>query len=250
MKTFLSSSINISIIVSSGLLSSVSAEPSSHANVPETARGIYKKFDIDDNGNADIELYDGGPSMQCKMKNVRGKGGGKYCTSDLTSVTLTDAPCQSQSNGSKNIIPFRGDSNNCFVASYVDANLGKIYYIDSNGEVTETAAADYPDEEDPIEEEDDEEEAIAGRSLLRGPTKNSLGINLNIDTDTTERNLAGEVVQIDVLVVYTAFAMLQNCGSCVNPEEAMTNRVNLAFSETVCYCYFLLYYTSCFCFYH
>ena len=108
MKTFLSSSI-ISIIVSYRLLSSVSAEPSSHANVPETARGIYKKFDIDDNGNADIELYDGGPSMQCKMKNVRGKGGGKYCTSDLKSVTLTDAPCQSQSNGSKNIFPFRGD---------------------------------------------------------------------------------------------------------------------------------------------
>lgn len=89
-----------------------------------------------------------------------------------------------------------------------------IHHIDSGGEVTETAAADYPDEEDSKEEEeDDEEEAIAGRSLLRGPTKNSLGINLNIDTDTTiERNLAG-VVEIDVLVVYTAFAMSQNCGS-------------------------------------
>ena len=61
-----------------------------------------------------------------------------------------------------------------------------------------------------------------------------MGINLNAadtDTDTTERNLAGEV-EIDVLVVYTDFAKRQNCGSCTDPDQAMINRVNLAFTET------------------
>jgi len=231
MKTTASYSVISTIIVS--LLSSggVSAQPPSHANIPETARGVYKKFNIDDDGNADIELYDVGPSMQCKMKNVRGNGGGKYCTSDLTSVTLVDAPCSPLDN------IFRGNGNGCFVASYVDADEGKIYHIDSGGVVTETSSADYPDEEDP---EDLEEAEGAGgrRSLLRGPTKNSLGINLNsavdTDTDTTERNLQSNPVEIDVLVVYTDFARRQNCGSCTDPEseQAMIDRVNLAFAET------------------
>jgi len=236
MKTTASYSVISALIVS--LLSSggVSAQPPSHANIPETARGVYKKFNIDDDGNADIELYDGGPSMKCKMKNVRGNGGGKYCTSDLTSVTLTDAPCSPVDNifgGNSNGV---GNGNNgCFVASYVDANTGMIYHIDSDGTVSETSAADYPDEEDSEDLEEADQEGAGGRSLLRGPTKNSLGINLNAvdtDTDTTERNLQSNPVEIDVLVVYTDFAKRQNCGSCTDPEQAMINRVNLAFTET------------------
>ena len=238
MKTTTASySVISTLIVSSLLASGVSAAPPSHANIPTNAHGVYKKFNIDADGNADIELYDGGPSMQCKMKNVRGNGGGKYCTSDLTSVTLVDAPCSPLDN------IFRGNGNGCFVASYVDADEGKIYHIDSDGTVTETSAADYPDEEDPEDEDlglEDAEEGTAGgrRSLLRGPTKSSLGINLNAavdtDTDTTERNLQSNPVEIDVLVVYTDFARRRNCGSCTDPEseQAMIDRVNLAFAET------------------
>ena len=111
----------------------------------------------------------------------------------------------------------------------------RIYHISASGEVSETAEADYPDEEDPEDLIDEGRERRLSSSssssrLLRGQT--SLDINFDHAAkaklqEHEHRDLQSSPVEIDVLVAYTQYAL-----SSVGTRQQMTDLVNLAFAET------------------
>ena len=105
-----------------------------------------------------IELYDNGPTIKCKLKYLRRKGGkfnSRYCQSGYTSVTMVDADCGPTTRTNNYYDEGYYDSDNikrrrrkkCFAASIVMGD--SLYHINSNGMVTETNSSDYPDEDDP-----------------------------------------------------------------------------------------------------
>lgn len=136
-------------------------------NAKAKSHGHFKRFDIDNGdgegstgGNAIIELYENGPSIRCRMKRGRGKRGNpRFCQTDFTSVTMVDAKCQTNNKYHDYDHEGGGDRGRkrqrkqCFVASIVDGLAGKIYHINSNGEVSERDTQDYPDEEELNEDE-------------------------------------------------------------------------------------------------
>jgi len=135
------------------------------------------------------------------MKRGRGeRGNPRFCQSDFTSVTVVDAKCSTNNK----YIDYHDNNHEggedrgrkrqrkkCFVASIVDGLAGKIYHINSNGEVSERDTQDYPDEEEPLNEEEiapPEESAsqttqIIGRSssLIRNSSVDE-GNNTSLDS--------------------------------------------------------------------
>ena len=236
MKFHLPTILNI-VIATTGLFSSspfvVSAQgpPSNNANIPKVARGQVKKWNVNaDDGIADIELYDGGPSISCTMKSVRGGKNtvpGKACQSGMTAVTMVEADCPSSNPFNTNAAAGK----KCFAASYVDADSGSIYHIDASGEVSETAEADYPDEEDPEDLDEGRERRLSSSSsssrLLRGQTSLDINFDHAAKAKLQEHRDLQAPVEIDVLVAYTQYAL-----SSVGTRQQMTDLVNLAFAET------------------
>ena len=115
--------------------SSVSAQPPDH--VPAQAHGHFKKFVAPQSGQADIELFENGPSIQCGMHPVGGTNAhARSCLSGATSVTVVDADCPE----------WFGPDEECFAASIVEGDTGKVYRVNSAGTVTEIDQSDFPDE--------------------------------------------------------------------------------------------------------
>jgi hypothetical protein len=214
-----------------GSLSTVSALPK---NLPENAkaRGLLKRFDLDDHGNLSMDLFEGGPSISCNMKSVKGNANAnpKTCMDGDTVVTTVDSECGDN-------LPW-GQQKKCLAASIVNGATGDTYYIDADGEVVERNQMDYPEEEDPPNENEPMDEYSEEptpffdrrqRSLLRG-NANSMGINFgDIEGQLkNQRNLQGSTPVIDVMVVYSQYAKSANGGT----TTAMQNRVNLAIAES------------------
>ena len=191
LNTFLGTLITTSSIIAVNAIG-----PPSHIQPPPQAKGRYKTFSEQTNGETSVELYEDGPSLQCTMNAIRsgGKSNARYCQSGLTTMTVVDAECPGKGQGKKK----------CFAASIVDGANGKIYHVNSAGEVNERSSSDYPEEE---HLEDGEEPADDGvvvvdtdngnvssddirRSLLRGSDKNVRG----------ERDLQVTTPVIDVMV--------------------------------------------------
>mmetsp|Transcript_25872 Transcript_25872/g.54682 ORF Transcript_25872/g.54682 Transcript_25872/m.54682 type:complete len:878 (+) Transcript_25872:275-2908(+) len=177
-----------------------------NAPVHAKAKGHFKKFDVPDDGEgqARINLFEGGPSIQCRMKKGKGKNNPRSCITGLTSVTMIDTDCDQSL--------FDNGKTNCFAASIVQAETGKIYYVDQNGQVEETDSSDYPVEEDPPNENEPPKD-YSDRRSLRGEAKD-------------ERALQSSPV-IRVLVVYTTGAR-DSAGGSTN----IRNRINTAIAET------------------
>ena len=212
-------------------------------------RGHYKRFDTSTNNNNDalIELYDNGPTIRCRLKYLRRKGGkfnSRYCQSGYTSVTMVDADCP---NTSTNYYDdsYYYDSDNikrrrrrrCFAASIVMGD--SLYHINSNGMVTESNSSDYPDEDDPILIDDDDEEEedkqytpLVSSRMIRGNRTMDI-INLNNLPDMNNLQEAADSSKpktiIDILVVATKGAKDDAEFYKYGPIEDL---VNLAVAET------------------
>lgn len=181
-----------------------SSTPFVSAQPPPHARGQVKKFEVTGDGNADIELYEGGPSIKCAMHPGRGaKGNPQVCRYGTTTVATIETDCDGA--------PGNGDGKKCFAASITEGETGRVYYVNRRGEVTEREQADYPPEEDPPNEDAPPEEYSARRSLLRG-TRDLQGTNV-----------------IDILVVYTQGAKADAANYADGPIEDL---VALAIVET------------------
>ena len=200
LNTFLGTLITTSSIIAVNAIG-----PPSHVQPPPQAKGRYKTFSEQPNGETSVELYEGRPSLQCTMNAIRsgGKSNARYCQSGLTTMTVVDAECPRQGLFDNNPSSSQGKKK-CFAASIVDGANGKIYHVNSAGEVNERSSSDYPEEE---HLEDGEEPADDGvvvvdtdngnvssddirRSLLRGSDKNVRG----------ERDLQVTTPVIDVMV--------------------------------------------------
>lgn len=215
-------------------------------------RGHYKRFDTStnnkDNDDTLIELYDNGPKIRCKLKNLRRKGSkfnSRYCQSGYTSVTMVDADCPTTSTNSYYYDDWNYDSDSikrrrrkkCFAASIVMGD--SLYHINSNGMVTETNSSDYPDEDDPMLIDDDEEEeedkqypplVSSTRMIIGNSTMDSINLNnlqemnnLQAATDSSTKTI------IDILVVATKGAKDDAEYYKYGPIEDL---VNLAVAET------------------
>ena len=208
-------------------------------------RGHYKRFDTSTNNNNDndtlIELYDNGPTIRCKLKNLRRKGGkfnSRYCQSGYTSVTMVDADCPTTSTSYYYDEYHDGDSmkrrrrKKCFAASIVVGD--SLYHINSKGMVTETNSSEYPDEDDPILIDDDEEEdddkqyaPLVSSRMIRGNSTMDI-INLQ-DVSNLQEAADGSKTVIDILVVATKGAKDDAEYYKYGPMEDL---VNLAIAET------------------
>eukprot|EP00584_Thalassiosira_punctigera_P021909 CAMPEP_0172573712 /NCGR_PEP_ID=MMETSP1067-20121228/136328_1 /TAXON_ID=265564 ORGANISM="Thalassiosira punctigera, Strain Tpunct2005C2" /NCGR_SAMPLE_ID=MMETSP1067 /ASSEMBLY_ACC=CAM_ASM_000444 /LENGTH=555 /DNA_ID=CAMNT_0013366319 /DNA_START=337 /DNA_END=2005 /DNA_ORIENTATION=+ len=202
--------IQFDLFLASSVLALHSLSSLAFAQLPPHARGKLKKFETSPDGDADIELFEGGPSIKCRMKNGRGNGNPKTCISGATSVTVVDAECPET-------LPWSGNPNKkkCFAASVVEGETGKTYAVNSAGDVLERDSSDYPDEEH-APNEDEPPEAYSDRRSLRGGKAEA------------ERSLQGTPV-VDVLVVYTQGAKASAAGYGDGPIEDL---INLAIVET------------------
>jgi len=191
---------------------------------PAHAKGHYKKFQMPDgNGHAEIELFDGAPSINCNMKqqgNGKNKGNPRSCNSGFTSVTVIDTECttklghQQKPNDGGLFNPPGQQEKKCFAASIEDGETGKIYHVNRDGAVTESDSSEYPEEEHPPNE-DEPFENYSERRSLRGESQN-------------ERSLTSKPV-IDVLVIYTQGAKRDAQNHNHGPIEDL---VNLAVAQT------------------
>ena len=196
------------LITTSSIIAVNATGPPSHVQPPPQAKGRYKTFSEQTNGEtSSVELYEDGPSLQCTMNAIRsgGKSNARYCQSGLTTMTVVDVECPRQGLFDNNPSSSPQGKKNCFAASIVDGANGKIYHVNSAGEVNERSSSDYPEEE---HLEDGEEPADDGvvvvdtdngnvssddirRSLLRGSDKSVRG---------EERDLQVTTPVIDVMV--------------------------------------------------
>lgn len=137
--------VHVPILLFSGILPlPSSAAPPLHANdraqPPPKARGRYVRFDAPARGRGSIRLFDGGPEIECDFHPGKGWGNPRGCLDGATAVTVVDADCPESEL-------FRGNPNRrCFAASISEGSTGKIYTVNSAGEVNERDTADYPDE--------------------------------------------------------------------------------------------------------
>lgn len=139
-----------------------------------------------------------------------GKSNARYCQSGLTTMTVVDAECPVGGQGgifdNPSSLSSQGKKK-CFAASIVDGVNGKIYHVNSAGEVNERSSSDYPQEEhledmEPLDDNDgglrddmtDNNGNVSSddiRRLLRGSSNNN---------ERTARDLQGSTPVIDVLV--------------------------------------------------
>jgi hypothetical protein len=213
-------------------------------------RGHYKRFDTSTNNNNDndtlIELYDNGPTIRCKLKNLRRKGSkfnSRYCQSGYTSVTMVDADCPTKSTNYYDDGYYDSDSikrrrrRKCFAASIVMGD--SLYHINSDGEVTETNSSDYPDEDELLIDDDDGEDEednqyppLESSRIIRGNSTLDI-INLNKLYDVSNLQEAADgskpKTMIDILVVATKGAKDDAEYYKYGPIEDL---VNLAIAET------------------
>ena len=117
-----------------GLLAAHAAPPD-HARQPRrqpppTARGHYRRFEAPANGRGRIDLFAGGPTIDCDFHPGRGRGQPRECVDGATAVTMVDADCPESGL-------FHGNPNRkCFAASISEGSTGKIYTVNSAGEVS------------------------------------------------------------------------------------------------------------------
>ena len=211
-------------------------------------RGHYKRFDTSTNNNDNvlIDLYDNGPTIRCKLKNIRRKGGkfnSRHCQSGYTSVTMVDADCPTTSTSYYDDDEGYYDSDSikrrrrkkCFAASIVMAD--SLYHINSNGMVTETNSSDYPDEDDPMLIDDEEEEdkqytPLESSRMIRGSNSTLAKLqdvsNLQ-DVNNLQAAADSSKTIIDILVVATKGAKEDAEYYKYGPIEDL---VNLAIAET------------------
>ena len=135
---FLSAGITLQLLSSSSV--SAQGPPPGVGQPPPHVHGRVKKFVAPAQGRADIELFEGGPSIQCDMRPARGppSTNARACASGMTTVTVVDAVCPENLFGP----PHEG----CVAASIVDVEAGIIYHLSSDGTVNSRSSADYPDE--------------------------------------------------------------------------------------------------------
>ena len=191
--------------------------PPPHVQPPPQTKGHYKSFTEGPNGATSVELYENGPTLQCTMNAIRsgGKFNARFCQSGLTTMTVVDAECpvgggQGGQQGSIFDNPsslLSQGKKKCFAASIVDGVNGKIYHVNSAGEVNERSSSDYPHEEhleDNMEPSDYDDGNLRDdmtdnngnvssddiRRLLRGSSNN----------EPPARDLQGATPVIDVLV--------------------------------------------------
>ena len=218
------------LIATSNIIFVINAAPGGpppHVQPPPQAKGHYKSFTEGPNGVTSVELYENGPTLQCTMNAIRsgGKSNARYCQSGLTTMTVVDAECPVGQGGQAGIFDNPSSLSSqgkkkCFAASIVDGELGKIYHVNSAGEVNERSSSDYPQEEhleDNMEPSDYDDELLRDdmtdnngnvssddiRRLLRGSSNND---------EPTARDLQGSTPVIDVLVRYVVCIVI----SCVS----------------------------------
>ena len=120
-------------------LLSADAAPPSHVQPPPKARGHYRRFDAPAHGRGTIELFPGGPAISCDFHPGRGPKNARGCVDGATAVTVVDADCP------KNLFG-KNPNKKCFAASISEGATGKVYTVNSAGEVNERDTADYPEE--------------------------------------------------------------------------------------------------------